>query len=359
MDKIYFRGLNGIRAIAAFIVISFHIDQFLRLFGLASFGYHNTGMAGFGVTLFFVLSGYLITFLLLTEKQQFGKVDLLKFYKRRILRIWPIYYLLLVITTVLIFSGALLVTDHKVTGNLFLYLFLLANFTSGNIITLTPLWSVGVEEQFYLFWPLLLNASKNVLRSLLIIIFIYLAIKIGFRIFENGNGYSIVYITAFDGMAIGGIMANFVFENRSILKIFYHPVLQIFSWLFLAVSIFYKPVHLFSLFDSELHAIFYSIIIVNVSTNPRTLINLENRILNFLGRISYGLYVYHMLIIWILSLILKGRIQGMTGNKYIQYSCVYALIYGTTIFVAYLSYRYFESHFLKLKLRFAKVHSSN
>ncbi len=359
MDKIYFKGLNGIRAIAAFIVITFHIDQFLRLFGLKSFGYHNTGMAGFGVTLFFVLSGYLITYLLLTEKQTYGKVDLLKFYKRRILRIWPIYYLVIIITILLVATGALMVIDHKIVGNIFLYLFLLANFTSGNMIPLTPLWSIGVEEQFYLFWPVMLNASKDVFRSLVGIIILYLIIKIAFRIFENGDLYSIVYITAFDAMAIGGIMANLVFKKHAALNFFYNPVLQFVSWLFLGVSIFYKPVHLFSLFDSEMHAVFYSIIIVNVSTNPRTLVNLENKIMNFLGRISYGLYVYHMLIIWVLSLILKNRIQALSPNKSIQYVIIYALIYSITIFVAYLSYRYFESYFLKLKARFSKIHSTN
>ncbi|HEY4156280.1 MAG TPA: acyltransferase [Puia sp.] len=358
MNRIYFKGLNGIRAMAAFIVITFHIDQFLRLFGLKSFGYHNTGMAGFGVTLFFVLSGYLITYLLLTEKKKYEKVDLLKFYKRRILRIWPIYYLAVGFVILLILFKFLIVPEKHLGLNLFFYIFLLSNVAYSGILPITPLWSIGVEEQFYLFWPLLLNRAGNVFRALLGIIVIYLAIKIGFRIFENGPIYSVIYLTSFDCMAIGGIMANYVFRKHSILKLFYTPLLQVIAWSFLAVSIFYKPVHFSSLFDPELHAVVYAIIIVNVSTNSRSLLNLENKLLNFLGRISYGLYVYHMLIIWLLSRFLKPYIPAIPG-RWLPYITVYGLVYAITIFVAYLSYHYFESYFLKLKTRFAKIHSTN
>jgi len=95
-QKIHFPGLNGIRAIAAMTVLIFHIDQFLPHFDLKPV-FHGPGMAEYAVTLFFVLSGYLITHLLLLEKEKFQKIDLPKFYIRRILRIWPIYYAVLFI----------------------------------------------------------------------------------------------------------------------------------------------------------------------------------------------------------------------------------------------------------------------
>ncbi len=358
LDKIYFKGLNGIRAIAAFIVITFHIDQFMYRFGVVGLGYHTTLMAGYGVTLFFVLSGYLITYLLLSEKSKFGKVDMFKFYKRRILRIWPIYYLLLLVTAILLISGLVQGSDNKVGQNFILYVFLLANLANGDVLTLGPLWSIGVEEQFYLFWPVLLNKSINIFRSLLAIIFIYLAIKIGFRFFENGRVYSLICLTTFDSMAIGGIMANFVFQKNAVLNFFYKPFLQVVVWVFLIVSVFYKPVHIFSLFDSEMHAVCYSIIIVNVSTNPLSLVNLQNRVMDFLGRISYGLYIYHMLVIWALSFFLKDKILAIHSNLFRLIS-IYAMVYGLTIIVAYLSFHYFESYFLRLKEKFAKIHSTN
>lgn len=70
-NKVHFKGLNDIRAIAAMIVLVFHIDQVIRFFGLKSIGFYQTGMPGYGVTLFFVLSGFLITRLLLIEQNEF------------------------------------------------------------------------------------------------------------------------------------------------------------------------------------------------------------------------------------------------------------------------------------------------
>ena len=327
-------------------------------FGIVGLGYHTTQMAGYGVTLFFVLSGYLITFLLLSEKSKFGKVDMYKFYKRRILRIWPIYYLILLVSALLLVSGLLHASDDKVGHNFILYIFLLANLANGDVLTLGPLWSIGVEEQFYLFWPVLLNKSVNIFRSLLAIIFVYLALKIGFRFLENGPVYSFITLSTFDSMAIGGIMANFVFQKNEMLKLFYKPIVQVFVWTFLIVSVFYKPVHIFSLFDSEMHAICYSIIIVNVSTNPLSLVNLQNRVMDFLGRISYGLYIYHMLVIWTLSFFLKDKILAIHSNT-VRLILIYAMVYGLTIIVAYLSFHYYESYFLRLKEKFAKIHSTN
>jgi peptidoglycan/LPS O-acetylase OafA/YrhL len=360
MDKIYFKGLNGIRAIAALIVITFHTDQFTYLFGIEPLGYHKTMMAGFGVTLFFVLSGYLITYLLVTEKSKFGRVDLQKFYIRRILRIWPIYYLIILLAVLWIVSGMLVVPAGAFTRDLPLYLFLLPNveiiFRTG-ILMLVPLWSVGVEEQFYAFWPLLVNKATNIFSYLIWVVVIYLVIKICLRVFENGNLYSLASITTFDSMAFGGIMANFYFQKNKILFFFYNPAVQAIAWLFLGISVFYKPVHIFSLFDTEIHSIVYAVIIVNVSTNPRTLISLENPVMNFLGRISYGLYIFHMTVIWALSLLLKNTIRSFPGG--LRYVLVYIFVYGTTMLIAHLSYNYFESYFLRKKVAFSNVHSTN
>src|SRR5689334_8676740 len=91
-EIVYFPGLNGIRAIAASLVLIWHAKKFRSLLGLLP-GPEPTPMAGFAVTMFFVLSGFLITYLLLTEKERFGSISRRRFYVRRILRIWPPYYL--------------------------------------------------------------------------------------------------------------------------------------------------------------------------------------------------------------------------------------------------------------------------
>ncbi len=255
----------------------------------------------------------------------------------------------------------MIIPRNTITTDLLLYFFLVPNlgFAIGSgIMTLGPLWSVGVEEQFYLFWPLLVNKAKNIFLYLVYVIIIYLVIKISLRFLENGRFYSMISASTFDSMALGGIMANLVFTKNRILSFFYHPIVQVFGWLFLVISIFYKPVHIFSVFDTEIHSIFYSIIIVNVSTNPNSLVNLENKPLNFLGRISYGLYVYHMTVIWGLSLFLKNYIKGLPG-RWMQYFTIYVLVYGVTILIASLSYIYFESIFLRKKSKFSMINSTN
>src|SRR5579863_968679 len=96
-SPLYFKGLNGVRAIAALIVLVCHIDQFSRLFNVQKIGFYEHGMASYAVDMFFVLSGYLITYLLFAEKEKTGTIRLKKFYLRRILRIWPLYYLTVII----------------------------------------------------------------------------------------------------------------------------------------------------------------------------------------------------------------------------------------------------------------------
>ena len=97
MSKIYFPGLNGIRFIAATMVIIAHIEGFKNKMGYWNINDNNVinQLGNQGVKIFFVLSGFLITYLLLKEKARFKSIDVRKFYIRRILRIWPLYFLVL------------------------------------------------------------------------------------------------------------------------------------------------------------------------------------------------------------------------------------------------------------------------
>ena len=362
--QIYLPGLNGIRAIAASIVLIFHIDQFFRLFELKSLGYHKTGMAGYGVVLFFVLSGFLISYLLLTEKGKYKKIDLPKFYIRRILRIWPIFYAVIIISLLIFLFNPSLISFPKnnVIITFTLYSLFLSNVGYGlglGITSITPLWSVGVEEQFYAFWPLLVNQSKNILRTLIIVIIIYLITKLFCRFLDYKTIYEIINISCFDCMAIGGVGAYLYFIKSNLLKIIYHPALQVLAWGVLLVSIFYKPLHLFSIIDKEFHAIFYIIIILNVSTNSKTIIKLEYKLLDFIGKISYGMYVFHMIVLVATSYILTKILNYQPTGTISDYILVYSIVIFGTIGLASLSYYNFESYFLKLKGKYAKIESKN
>src|SRR6478735_4462608 len=99
--KIHLKGLNGIRAIAALAVVFSHLGLSQLDFGIPT--KNSIDLAGYGVSIFFSLSGFLITYLLLIEKERFGDIQIRQFYVRRILRIWPLYYFYLLITLLTLF----------------------------------------------------------------------------------------------------------------------------------------------------------------------------------------------------------------------------------------------------------------
>lgn len=346
-EKIYFPGLNGMRAIAALLVIFSHIGIQLHAIGFQ--GYQSIDMAGYGVTMFFVLSGYLITYLLLTEYEKNKKISYKKFYVRRMLRIWPIYYLSLAITQAwMVFSG------QNTDGNsLIFYLFMMANvpFVFGGMLGLVgQLWSVGVEEQFYLFWPWLFKKRNHLLMIMSSIIVVYILLRLFLRIYENGPFYTFLGITRFHCMAMGGIGALAVFENWKIVKNIHIPLLQMICWLILIISL-YRPLHIFSIIDGEIYAVIFLILIINVSTNSKTIIRLENPLMNWLGKLSYGMYVYHTFSITIVFNSLKSHIAlNITGLLIIFLSVIFL-----TLIFSQLSYLYIEEYFLKIKRRFSVI----
>lgn len=356
-EKVYFPGLNGIRAIAAFIVLVFHIDLTSETFGIKELGFHKTNMAGYGVVLFFVLSGYLITSLLLKEKNKYNAISISSFYTRRVLRIWPLYYLALLI-------GILLVL-FKVENNaaslfhsIFLYIFFVPNVAfvlKIAIAAIAPLWSVGVEEQFYAIWPWIIKKSKRVFNGLIMVIIIYFIIKVIARFSGSPFFYNLISISSIDCMAIGGIGAYLVMGKSKIIKYSYNNYIQAASWMILIFSCFYKPIHILSIIDQEINAVVYLILIINVSSNPKPLISLENKLFDYLGKISYGIYVYHFIIIIILSNVLKGHVaQSLSG-----YIFLYIFVIGCTLIIASLSYKYYELRFLNLRKKYTIIQSSN
>ncbi len=355
--NIYFKGLNGIRALAALIVVIWHIGQNSTLLNIDSVGFNKNGMAGNAVLMFFVLSGFLITYLLLIEKERTKSIDIKSFYLRRIFRIWPLYYLSIIISIILIYLD-IIPPPEDLSTSLILYIFLLANVAYGLKITLssiTPLWSVGAEEQFYLIWPVIVKKTSNYLLTFASLILLYLITKLVVYITLTPKSmvYMVISKTNIDIMCIGAIGAYLVYSKNKILKVLYRKEIQLISWGILITSIFYKPIHIYSFIDGELNSIFYLIIILNVSTNKDTIISLENKFFNFIGRISYGIYIYHMIVIYIVSYQLK-----CLGLK-LDIIIVHLLVLLLTILTSWISYEYFEKPFLNMKSKYTIVTSSN
>lgn len=362
-EVIYFPGLNGIRAIAAVLVVIFHTDQWSHYFGIESIGFWQTEMHSYAVVLFFVLSGFLITFLLLKEKEQYGKINYLKFYTRRILRIWPVYYTVLFVGTFLLVAFQFW-TPRNLPMTFLFHFFLMPNlvFTMGFKAELIGiLWSVGVEEQFYAFWPFLLNKSKKIIRTLLIFLGVYMTAKVILSLNMNHIKFiEHLNFIPFDLMATGAVAAWLFHAKSKLLKIFYHPIVQVGAWGFLLVSVFYQPIHIQFLrsLDRNYHAVVYAIIILNVSTNKNTIIKLENKMFDFLGKISYGIYAYHFIVLFLVSLAAR-KVLPYIHYDWLQKTIMFTSVLAASIFISYLSYRYLESWFLNKKKKYMLVQSRN
>ncbi len=224
-------------------------------------------------------------------------------------------------------------------------------------------WSIGVEEQFYVLWPVLMKYFKHTLRLLLAVIAIYLVIAKGAYwlahtesslqgIFQKAADF--LLLTRIDCMAIGGIGAYGVFHQKPILQRIYQLP---FKFLYLGVLLFCLVQVLdFGIWTHELYAILFALLILEVATNPNTRFYLEQPVLRYLGKISYGIYMYHFISIRLAIAALEA-FQAKLGY-YELTIWMYAFSFGLTILLAALSYRFLESPFLKLKERFMVVKSS-
>ncbi|QQD15386.1 acyltransferase family protein [Sphingobacterium sp. UDSM-2020] len=220
---VFLPGLNGIRTIAALGVLFSHINLALLDFGIDNFslfGYTNEGklkgwmLGGHGVTMFFVLSGFLITYLLLKEFEKTNTIDIKKFYMRRILRIWPLYFFYVLLTLVVMWN------QINIDFNLVYYLTFFANIPfiqEHGYMGMLHLWSIGVEEQFYLFWPLLFVffIRRNIfIRITSIIIMLFLIFRIMMWYFFPFSEIALFSsVNRFDCMLFGGLGA-YLYYNK-------------------------------------------------------------------------------------------------------------------------------------------------
>jgi len=360
-DKIYLTGLNGIRAIAALSVVFSHINNRLDYFELPK--NKLLDLANFGVTIFFTLSGFLITYLLLKEKEKTGTIDIKKFYIRRILRIWPLYFIYLIIVVLL--NGI-----ETVRWPILFYLLIIPNLRNsfaqvanmavgGKNLTymVGHYWSLGVEEQFYAFWPWIVKKANNLLHILVWFPIVYLVLKVVLKLFNAPVGVlTFFHYTRFGCLAIGALGAYLFFTNNStVSRWFTNKWIEITGWLLLLVVACNK-FHLASIIDHEIISVVTLVIIYNQVSNPKRIINLEHNVFDFLGKISFGIYVYNPLIIYLMAFVINPlQIENPIGKQIV----IYATIIPTIILVSFLSYNYFEKIFLKLKYNYTVITSSS
>jgi peptidoglycan/LPS O-acetylase OafA/YrhL len=322
---------------------------------------------GYGVDLFFVLSAFLITQLLLREQDATGTMDVRRFYIRRALRIWPLYFAYLLVIAI---AGIFIAQFHTPMK----WLLMLA-LLSGNIANAlwgwTPtfvashLWSIAIEEQFYLLWPLVVRGRRprGVLTAALAMIAISIVARaICWLVSAPGSLVWTGTLTRLDPLA-GGILLG-VWTSAKPLR------LSIFARLFLllsgvatmlVVSAFCDP---YWSPNSALTLFFgYPAVATGCTAIVAAFLGMELASTTFiaragiyLGKISYGLYIWHMLA---LELVIKGLARPFPwAGDWIYSSAVEALCaLALTIAISAASYRWLETPFLKMKSHFALIPS--
>jgi peptidoglycan/LPS O-acetylase OafA/YrhL len=364
--KTYFKNLNALRFFASAMVIIHHTEQLKDANGLPNI--YKTRMilhfGKIGVCLFFVLSGFLITSLLVAEKKKFKTISVKNFYLRRVLRIWPLYFLIVIPALFILplfpaisIPGQDWINPYSnILINSILMLCLVPNVQVailGQIPYAAQCWSIGVEEQFYLFWPILVHRSRTlrILRkSIWTLLLTFIGIRLGCVWFYNRTQHEFFNICNLflahrfqvDCLMVGSLFALMTSETaKSILT---SKSVQILCYIALAYFITHGL--FFFGFYFEVYAIVFGILIFSL-VSDNSIFNFESRPLSYLGKISYGMYMLHYLVI---NLIIKF----VSTNGAI----IYIASFIGTIAVAHLSYKYFEGYFLNYKKKHFQVESS-
>lgn len=359
----YFHTFDALRFFAFFKVFLLH----LPIVAFPWFNYLSAG-GGIGVQFFFVLSGFLITYIILEEQQQTGGFDLKNFFMRRILRIWPLYYLMVLVAFATPFlTEQILHIQTKQAGyepEWWKSLLFLENYkmmSTGehpNVSPLGVMWSLCIEEHFYIIWGLLLYTFRQKGLPLIIIISIITGI-VSRIVYAQLSIPALDILTNIDLFAYGAIPAYLLAKHKENLeqKITSIPI-GYKRWGAMAVvgavvicSQYTKDAISFIWMTVLLGILFAVLILFTLPQNTRFRIS-DNNILSRLGIYTYGLYVYHTLVINLLLQVIP-RI-GLDISNPVGAIAFVIISLLATILISMASYHLFEKQFLKLKKRFRK-----
>jgi peptidoglycan/LPS O-acetylase OafA/YrhL len=373
-----FLALDGLRGVAVLLVVLAHGTQVHgsqeRL--LPETLKFNGGWIG--VVIFFVLSGFLITHLLLEERTRTGQISLSKFYVRRALRIWPLYFAVLGVYVFVLplfdpdnFGSIYNANSLRDYYYLLAYPFFLQNYlvndSDVHFWGIEVFWSLAVEEHFYLFWPLLLVALSGrwLVPSLVGIMVVTFSLRVLTRLEvlpPGDDGVQQMTHTALDGLAAGCLVACLYHWRPAVFTaLARRRWLYLLGWalLFFLVWAGLKQLPLVPTLPEEgyyritLAALGSTLIVACVvgGAGPTTRPILCSRPLTYIGKVSYGMYVLHPIVLLYVAEVVAylGLLSG--AGYFVAITAYCAIVIG----VAGLSFKFFEAPILRFKERFARV----
>lgn len=345
----YIKELDSVRGIAALSIMWLHFASGIpHQSTIGTYLQKSSSLFQVGVPLFFVLSGFLITRILIHSKTESHFFR--NFYARRSLRIFPLYYLVLLIAFFLL---PLLYGSSIPSGrNMLIQIFYLQNIAIAfkwlNFDGFNHLWSLAVEEHFYLFWPLIVYyCSAANLKKLIVFILIAQPVLRYLLLQQNVDVFYFTF-TRLDELCIGGLIAIMELEGKIISK----RLVAIVAGLCIAGVVFWlaftgQRLHVIQSLKFSLFSIIFYIAIGYIALNNNRWVNkaLQNRVLFYTGKISYGLYIYHPICYTLVEYFIHPQGQII---KFVW--CI-----SSSYAVASLSYYLYEKQFLRFKKRFAST----
>lgn len=374
MDKkTHFAGLDGLRFISISFVVLHHLFTFRNYFSSYHFDVPVIGRIGYyGIQFFFAGSGFLITYLLLKEIRKNGKVSIGHFYLRRILRIWPAYYVLIIISLLLVLTQpffqipqiteAYLAADYH-RANLLFFSFL-PHF-AGTMYPTAPFihqtYTIGIEEQFYFLWGIIFLLISRVAKKLFWIMLIGIMLLSMMEAAMSSSQHTdwkwlpsmIDYIRyfRFSTFAIGALWAYAFFVNDKWANIFKSVAVQLMVYGILIACLAFDIKVPF--FNDEFIAVL-TLCLFSVTTHTHeSLVNYEASWLRFLGKISYGIYLFHIYAIVLSIKIVQAILGDDRSIGGLLFLCVLTLAMATLF--GWISYFTVEKFFLRIKSRLTKV----
>lgn len=369
--KINFENLDGLRFLCFLSVFFFHsfhteYDEIKNSGLYDAIKWHLFGNGNLGVNFFFVLSGFLITYLLIEERKLNGQIDLKSFWIRRVLRIWPLFYMCVffgffVFPALKSFFGE----SPNETATIYYYLSFSNNFEfidkgPPDASILGVLWSVAVEEQFYVIWPIVLYVLP--VRKYWIAFISVVLIGIAFRLkFDSPAMHEYHTLSCISDMAVGAFGAWLVLEmpgfKTRIVNL--NKVVIASAYLLFFLVFFFRDEVLNSFswvrsFERVLISVIMLAIILEQNYAAKSFFKMSTfKTFSKLGVITYGLYCLHFVGILMATTITKKL--GINTDLWQVLILDTSLALGFTIILAKLSFDLYEKRFLLLKQKFAYV----
>ena len=346
-----FLGLDSLRFLSIFGVVWHHsVTQTVPFLNVFSYGF-------LGVDLFFVISGFLIVTLLLRERDLTGEISLKKFYIRRCLRIFPLYYgFILALAAAYFIFNKNSEFGRQYLQELPIYLFYLGNFF---FVQFGIVWSLASEEQFYLLWPFF---EKYLSKYIVFIMVVALAINQSINFYRASIAEWLnlpqlinlpVMQTTFTPILLGVILAHVLNHQGGfnfLIKMLASRFAALLALLALLLLCQFLPADI-SGWPRLLLQLNMLLLLACVVLNQQNVLMpvLKLRLISHIGAVSYGIYLFHIHVITLVRKLLE--LVGIP-NEFI----LFAIAFSLSVLLAEISYRYFESWFLKYKTRYSVIH---